>query len=88
MQVSNKVVSSASTFVAIKIWQYPVMLNDGKTEFVIFGSKHNLSKAIYSSFNTAVKNLGPYFYPKMKIDMQVTKTARSAWIHIQNIGKI
>ena len=95
-------------------WLSTLLSMTEKTEFVIFGSKHNLSKVTScqrslpvkghflskvtsSSFtigdhvitaSAAVKNLGNYFNPEMKMDMQVTKTAKSVWFHLHSIGTI
>ena len=72
-------------------------LNDDKTEFIIIGSRNNLSKVITEnikignhtiSLAESVKNLGAHFDSEMSMEMHIMKTAKSAWFHLNSIGKI
>ena len=40
------------------------------------------------SSTESVKNLGAYFDSEMSMEMHVRKTAKSAWFHLNSIGKI
>jgi hypothetical protein len=72
-------------------------LNDDKTEFIVLGSRHSLSKVSSSSVqigeicvnaSSSVRNIGAVFDTQMKMNMQVTAVCKSAWFQIHQIGKI
>ena len=76
-----------------------LQLNDGKTEFLIFGSKQNLASLKRNSINigqceitssklNAVKCIGAYFDNIMKLEKQITFMCKSAWYHLYQISKI
>ena len=72
-------------------------LNDDKTEFIIVGSKQQLTKVSSNSVRVgdvdilhaeSVKNIGAWFDSSFKLDKQISMTCRSAWHHIRNIEKV
>ena len=87
-------------FVAdMKSWarQHSLMLNDGKTNLLVLGTRQQLSKTNISHLkvcdatvaaSTSVRNLGSYFDKNSTMAMHVTKTCSAAFFHIQNIRQI
>ena len=70
-------------------------LNDEKTEFIIVGSKDNLSKVTTDQIKVgkhiikstkSVRNLGAYFDSELSMETHVIKTAKSAWYLLNSIG--
>ena len=87
-------------FVAdMKSWarQHSLMLNDGKTDLLVLGTRQQLSKTNISHLkvcdatvaaSTFVRNLGSYFDKNSTMAMHVTKTCSAAFFHLQNIRQI
>jgi hypothetical protein len=74
-----------------------LMLNDSKTEFIIFGSKQNLSdvKTEFVSIgesiitpSASVKSIGAHLDSSLKMEKQVAATCKVAWFHLYQISKI
>ena len=72
-------------------------LNDEKTDFLILGTKHHLSKIETNSIrigeanispNDAVCNIGATFDPVLKLNAHVTRTCKSAWFSFHKLSKI
>jgi hypothetical protein len=85
----------------VRLWMAAnwLQLNESKTEFILFGSKPNLSSLkrntvtigqckIIPSQSNAVKSLGAYFDKNMDLDKQIVSTCRTAWYHLYQISKI
>ena len=73
------------------------MFNDTKTELLIIGSKHQLSKVSIDSIKVgdsqiepseAVRNLGSWFDSHMNMNVQVGKICSKAFYGLYNIGQI
>ena len=71
-------------------------LNDNKTEFVLFGSRQQLSKVHVPhitigdsniSLAASARNLGVIFDSSMSLKNHVSNVVRSASFHIRNIGR-
>ena len=84
---------------ALRTWMYQnkLKLNDGKTEFIVFGTPAGLRKVITSTLlvgnqlipaSSSVRNIGAYFDQNLKMDTQVKLTCKSAWFHLYNISRI
>ena len=72
-------------------------INDSKTEFLIIGSKHQLSKITIDSIKigdseikpvASVKNLGVLIDNNLSMESHITKTCSIAFYHIYNIKHI
>ena len=72
-------------------------INDGKTEFMMIGSKHNLNKLNINSIKigdteikpvTSLRNLGAMIDENLSMEHQITKTCSTAFYHIRNIRHI
>ena len=72
-------------------------LNDGKTEFILIGSKQQLSKVKVPHITIGdsnitpvshVRNLGCSFDSPMSLNVHISSIVRSASFHIRNIGRI
>ncbi|PIK50955.1 hypothetical protein BSL78_12172 [Apostichopus japonicus] len=72
-------------------------LNDDKTEFVLFGSRQQLSKVHVPHITigdsditlaASARNLGVIFDSSMSLKNHVSNIVRSASFHIRNIGRI
>ena len=72
-------------------------INDSKTEFLIIGSKHQLSQITIDSIKigdseikpvTSVKNLGVLIDNNLSMESHITKTCSAAFYHIYNIKHI
>ena len=72
-------------------------INDGKTEFLIIGSKKQLNKVTIDSIRigeseiqpaTSVKNLGAVIDSNLSMEKHITKTCNAAFYHIYNIRQI
>ena len=83
----------------IKSWarQHSLMLNDGKTELLVLGTRQQLSKTNISHLrvgdatvaaSTSVRNLGSYFDKNFTMATHVTKTCSAAFFHLHNIRQI
>ena len=77
--------------------QNALKLNDTKTDFVIFGTKHNLEKCSNTPItiggcnitpSNSVKNIGATMDKHLKLDKQVNLTCRSAWYNLYQLGKL
>ena len=84
---------------AVKTWMVRnwLQLNDTKTEFIIFGSKQNLSKITTTCINVGgsdiqcsdvVRSIGAYLDAQLKMEQQVSSVCRSGWYHLYQISKI
>ena len=72
-------------------------LNDGKTQFIIIGSKRNLEKVVTKSVKIGsysiqaveqVNNIGAVFDKHMNMDAHLNATCKAAWLSLYNISKI
>ena len=83
----------------IKSWMAMnfLKLNDDKTEFIILGSSHNLSKVTTKSISieshtimssNCVRNIGAMFDSNMKMANQVGQISKTAWFQLFMISKI
>jgi hypothetical protein len=72
-------------------------MNEEKTEFVILGSKHNLSKLTNVKLNIgghtvhpseSARNIGVIFNSTMSMEHHVISLCKSANFHLRNISKI
>ena len=83
----------------IKSWarQHSLMLNDGKTELLVLGTRQQLSKINISHLRVgdaivapsmSVQNLGSYFNKNFTMATHVTKTCSVAFFHLHNIRQI
>ena len=72
-------------------------LNDDKSEFIIFGSRHALSKVTTCQIrvgqllipkSSSVQNIGATFDCTLRNTDQVNKVCKSAWFRLYRIGKI
>ena len=74
-----------------------LMLNDDKTEFLLVGTRKQLTKVSIDgvrvkdyniSPSPSVRNLGTWFDPHYQITLHITKTCSSAFYHLYNIRHI
>ena len=74
-----------------------LQLNDSKTEFIIFGSKQNLSMLQEISLtigeskifpSDCVRNIGAHLDKELSLDKHLTSICKSAWYHLYQISKI
>ncbi|XP_068680545.1 uncharacterized protein [Montipora foliosa] len=74
-----------------------LMLNDDKTEFLVIGTRKQLSKVSVSSIRVgdvdvmpvhSAKNLGSWFHSHMDMATHITKTCGSAFFYLYNIRHI
>ena len=74
-----------------------LILNDDKTEFMLIGTKLQLSKVNFDSLTagsndvapvTVARNLGAWFYPNLNLQEQIPKTCTSGFFHLYNIRRI
>ena len=83
----------------IRVWMQDnfLKLNDNKTEFMIIGSRQQLSKVTIPHINigdsevtavTKARNLGVIFDSSMTLNSHISSIARSTTFHIRNIGKV
>lgn len=72
-------------------------LNDQKTEFLILGTQAALKKVVTTSITVGnqviprspfVKNIGAYFDPQLKMDVQIKNVCKDARFNLYRIGKI
>ena len=72
-------------------------LNDGKTEFMLIGTKQQLSKVNIDSLTvgsidvapvTVARNLGAWFDSNLNLQEQIHKTCKSGVFHLYNIRHI
>ena len=84
---------------AIKSWMAInwLKLNNDKTEFIILGSRANLTKVSMEYITMGehhikksqhVRNIGAIFDASFTMEQQVIKTAQTALFHLFNISKI
>ena len=73
------------------------MLNDDKTEFLLVGTRKQLTKVSIDgvrvgdyniSPSPSVRNLGTWFDPHLDMDVHITKTCSSAYYYLYNIRHI
>ena len=75
------------------------MLTDDKTEFLLLGTKQQLTKVDINSYcitvgesvvNTkpVVRNLGSWFDSKLSMSIHISKLCSSALFHVHNISRI
>ena len=88
-----------SCIAEIRAWMltHELKLNDNKTEFNIFQSRHHnqkygtchldLGEFVFQPSN-AVRNLGAFFDANMTMNRHVSEVCRSAFFHIRQIGRI
>ena len=74
-----------------------LLLNDDKTEFLVIGTRHQLSKLSSSVLHVgdhlinpsvSVRNLGSVFDNSLNMDSHITQVCKTAFYHIHNIRKI
>ena len=74
-----------------------LMLNDAKTEFLLVGTRKQLTKVSIDgvrvgdyniSPSPSVRNLGTWFDPHYQITLHITKTCSSAFYYLYNIRNI
>ena len=74
-----------------------LMLNDDKTEFLLVGTRKQLTKVSIDSVRVgdynispspSVRNLGTWFDPHLDMDVHITKTCSSAFYYLYNIRHI
>ena len=72
-------------------------MNDGKTEFVIIGTRQQLSKQSINHLtvgtssiepSSSVRNLGTIFDTNLSLDKQIASTCKSSFYYLYNIRKI
>ena len=77
--------------------QYQLMLNDDKTEFLIIGTRQQLSKVSIQSIKVgqaevssvvSARNLGTWFDAHLDMRTFITKTCSSAFYYLCNIRHI
>ena len=80
----------------VRAWvrEDPLMLNDDKTEFLIIGTRQQLSKVSIQSINVgqaevssvvSARNLGTWFDTHLDMGTHITKTCSSAFYYFYNI---
>ena len=83
----------------IRAWMLcdKLMINDGKTDFVIIGTRQQLSKVhidslavgdAYVSPVQSVENLGTWIDSNMSLQVNINNTCRAAYDHITNVRRI
>ena len=74
-----------------------LMLNDDKTEFVLFGTKQQLAKVNMDNIKVGtanvspvpvVRNLGPWFDSQLTTSSHISKLSSAAFYHLCNIRRI
>ena len=74
-----------------------LMLNDGKTEFIILGTRQQLAKVNIDGIKVGssrvsptpiVRNLGAWFDANMTMASHITKTCATAFYYLHNIRRI
>ena len=77
--------------------QHFLKFNDDKTEFILLGPDHNLSKVCEIEIaigyhkvkpSQQFRNIGATFDCKMKMDALIHVSPKSAWHQLHQIGKI
>ena len=75
----------------------PVLINDDKTEFLLVGTRKQLTKVSIDAVRVgdynispspSVRNLGTWFDPHLDMDVHITKTCSSAFYYLYNIRHI
>ena len=83
----------------IRAWMLcdKLMINDGKTDFVIIGTRQQLSKVHIDSLAVgdahvspvqSVKNLGTWIDSNMSLQVNINNTCRPAYCYITNVRQI
>ena len=83
----------------IRTWMLTdkLKLNDDKTEFMLIGTKQQLSKvnidclivgSIDVALVTVARNLGTWFDSKLNLQEKIHKTCKSGFFHLYNIRRI
>ena len=83
----------------IRAWMLcdKLKINDGKTEFVIIGTRQQLSKVHVDSLAVgdaqvspvrSVKNLGTWIDSNMSLQVNINNTCKAAYYYITNVRRI
>ena len=83
----------------IRQWltQDKLLMNDDKTEFIVIGTKQQLSKIDIGSIKigdvdivpeSPIRNLGAWFESTLSMDRHTTKTSSTAFYYLYNIKRI
>ena len=83
----------------IRAWMIEdkLKLNDGKTEFMLIGTRQQLSKANIDSLCvgdstvtpvSVARNLGTWFDENMSMVIHINKTCMASYFHLHNIRRI
>ena len=98
-EIDSAILKMEECIIEIRTWMASnfLRLNDEKTEFLVIGSKHHLSK-ISDSFlavgNDSIKstpsarNIGVLFDKNLCMDNHVSQICKGAWNHLRLLGKI
>ena len=74
-----------------------LMINDFKTEFMLIGTKAlqktksatlTIGESIISPSTEPLRNLGAWFDCHFNLNFNITKTCRSAFVHLHNIRRV
>jgi len=96
---SNTISTMANCVDAVKKWMiaHHLMMNDNKTEAMVFGNKHTLSQLVQDRFNfsdqsvplsTHARSLGFTLDQQLLMCDQVNNQCRLAYLHIKNLARI
>ena len=89
-----------SCITELRIWMYEIFLklNDSKTEFLVIGSQHNLSRIptppSIKIGNTEIpaavsaRNIGAIFDSHLLMADHINNLSKSCYVYLRNIGKI
>ena len=75
-------------------WLKSLMLNDGKREFIVIGTRQQLAKISISSLHVGEaqiptsRNLGAWFDATFSMASHVSKTCGTSFYHLQNSRRI
>ena len=80
----------------VKKWMFAnkLKLNDGKTEFLLIGTRQQLAKVhsrtlrvgeITVTCSNVLKSLGCWFDSQLKFETHITKICKAAFFHMYNI---
>ena len=74
-----------------------LLLNNEKTEFLVIGTRHQLSKVNISSItvgnsaimkSSVVRNLGSYIDDKLSMNFHINKVSNASFHYLHNIRRI
>jgi len=96
---ADAVVAMESCILDIRTWMLTdkLKLNDDKTEFMLIGTKQQLSKVNIDSLTignievtpvTAARNLGTWLDSNQNLQEQIHKTCKSGFFYLHNIWRI